>query len=99
MDKKKRIYSKEFKDKVVSLSHRRENLKELADELNINVERIYKWRRAQKEDLGDKDESAMVEPAEVKQLKKELREALLELEILKKAVHIFSRSDGKSIRL
>ena len=36
---------------------------------------------------------------EVKQLKKALKEKELELEILKKAVHIFSKSDGKSISL
>jgi len=33
---------------------------------------------------------------EIKRLKKELKDAYLELEILKKAVHIFTKSDGKS---
>jgi len=99
MNKKKRIYSKEFKEKAVSLSHQRENLKELADELGINVERLYKWRRSQKQQLVDNADTTKLESAEVKHLKKELKDALLELEILKKAVHIFSRSDGKFIRL
>jgi len=36
---------------------------------------------------------------EVKRLKKALKEKELELEILKKAVHIFSKSDGKSTSL
>ena len=36
---------------------------------------------------------------EVKRLRKALKEKELELEILKKAVHIFSKSDGKSINL
>ncbi|MCF7567238.1 hypothetical protein L3X37_02510 [Sabulilitoribacter arenilitoris] len=36
---------------------------------------------------------------EFKQLKKALKNPELELEILKKAVHIFSKNDGKSINL
>ncbi len=44
MNRKKRFYSKEFKENAVSLSYQRDNLKELAHELGINVERLYKWR-------------------------------------------------------
>ena len=36
---------------------------------------------------------------ELKRLRKALKEKELELEILKKAVHIFSKSDGKSMDL
>jgi transposase len=39
------------------------------------------------------------EEQEVKELRKALKNAQLELEILKKAVHIFSKSDGKSFNL
>jgi transposase len=44
MKKSKRVYSESFKEKAVSLSHQRENIKELANELGIQVQRIYKWR-------------------------------------------------------
>ena len=44
MKKAKRNYSESFKEKAVSLSYQRENIKELADELGIQVQRIYKWR-------------------------------------------------------
>ncbi len=37
---KKRVYSAEFKSSAVRLSYERENIKELADELGIQVERI-----------------------------------------------------------
>lgn len=103
MTRKKRIYSNEFKEKVIALSFQRENLKELADELGINVERIYKWRRGQKikaeGGLVNKSIPTAVNPDEIKQLRKELKNTQLELEILKKAIHIFSRSDGKNTSL
>ncbi|NOQ91624.1 MAG: transposase [Flavobacteriaceae bacterium] len=101
MGKINRRYSKSFKEKAVSLSYGRENIKELADELGVQVQRIYKWRRAAKPGILTKKTLSTIknESLEVKQLKKDLKNAQLELEILKKAVHIFSKSDGKSINL
>lgn len=96
---KKRVYSKELKDQAVGLSYQRDNIKELADELGIAVQRIYKWRRAAKDVIDPKVQQAKQEDAEVKRLRKALKDKELELEILKKAVHIFSKSDGKSINL
>ena len=101
MKKEKQHYSTEFKEQAVSLSYQRANIKELADELGIQVQRIYKWRSANER---KKTSIATVkikqeEHLEVKRLKKELKNAQLELEILKKAVHIFSKSDGKFINL
>ena len=97
---KKRVYSTEFKSEAVRLSYQRENIKELADELDIQVQRIYKWRANQKRGVV----SNIIKPLtpdslEVKRLRKALKEKELELEILKKAVHIFSKSDGKSTSL
>jgi transposase len=72
----------------------------LADELGIDVQRIYKWRKASKSNNSPKLEKSIPGDAlEVKRLRKALREKELELEILKKAVHIFSKSDGKSMGL
>lgn len=101
METKKRNYSKAFKDKAISLSYQRDNIKDLANELGIRVERIYRWRKAKQEienpNLSTKKPTEDL--AEIKRLKKELKNTQLELEILKKAVHIFSRSDGNSINL
>lgn len=93
---KKRFYSKEFKAEAVRLSHQRENIKVLADELGIAVGRPYKWGRAAR-DAASAGGPALSRAgsAEIKRLRKELRERELELEILKKAVHIFSGSVGK----
>ena len=103
MKTEKRFYSKEFKEKAVALSNERANIKELADELGVNVQRIYKWRKG----IGNKSTASVWIGAnsdtgsadEIKCLKKKLKNAQLELAILKKAVHIFSKSDGKSINL
>ncbi len=102
MGKAKRKYSESFKEKAVSLSYQRENIKELADELGVQVQRIYKWRATTRKDVNIKtitNSKLQEELPEVKRLKKELKETQLELEIFKKAVHIFSKSDGKSINL
>ena len=102
MRKAKRVYSESFKEKAVSLSYQRENIKELADELGVQVQRIYKWRASSRKDVNIKsitNSKLQEELPEVKRLKKELKETQLELEILKKAVHIFSKSNGKSINL
>lgn len=103
MESKKRFYSTEFKEKAVSLSYQRDNIKELANELGIDVQRLYKWRTSMKLIHPTKAASGTTGSFsgvdENKRLKKELKNAQLELEILKKAIHIFSKSDGKSISL
>jgi len=97
MRKPKRNYSKEFKERTVQLSYERENVKELANELGVQVQLLYKWRAAQRTSKELRSPVKESETSEVKRLKKKLKETELELEILKKAVHIFSKSDGESI--
>ena len=96
---KKRVYSKELKQQAVRLSYQRDNIKELADELGVDVQRIYKWRKAAKQANDPQVQQSKQEDAEIKRLRKALKDKELELEILKKAVHIFSKSDGKFINL
>ncbi len=109
MKQKKRNYSKSFKEKAVSLSYQRENIKELAIELGIHVDRIYSWRTdarlgklstpANSAVSGSRKPANVHDSMEVKRLKKELKEAQMDLAILKKAIHIFSTSDGKNTNL
>ena len=98
MKRVKRKYSNEFKQEAVKLSYQRDNIKELAIELGIDVARIYKWRTHNKIEPSS-SKQLKEDHSEVKRLKKALKDSQLELEILKKAVHIFSKSDGKSINL
>ena len=66
----------------------------------VKKDLLYQWRR----DLIKKGETGLSvngkknltpQEAEIARLKKELREAELERDILKKAVNIFSKNDGK----
>ena len=86
---KKRHYSNEFKLEAIRLSYKRENIKELANELGVQVQRIYKWRATHEETSSLTTASKKQKDSlEVKQLRKALKETQLELEILKKAVSI-----------
>jgi len=97
---KKRVYSSEFKQNAVALSYQRSNIKELADELGVDVQRIYKWRKGATEGKSPNlktPQEATISLSEHKKIQKELQEKELELEILKKAIHIFSKRDGNII--
>jgi transposase len=85
---------------VVELSLHRTDLVELAAEMDIRPDLIYRWRRLadiHKEASfpGHGNKILTEEQKEIARLKKELRDAQLERDILKKAVSIFSKSDGK----
>ncbi len=83
---KKRYYSPKLKKQAVRLSYQRDNIKELADELGMEVQRIHKWRKAAKSITFPKPEKPITE---LKRLRKALKEKELELEILKKTMYIF----------
>ena len=98
--KKRRTYDREFKQMVVELSNNRDDLTALASELDIRAELIYRWRREASRHQaasfpGQGNKTLTEEQKEIARLKKELRDAQLERDILKKAVSIFSKNDGK----
>jgi len=102
MTKERQTYDKEFKQKAVELYFARGNAREIAEELGIRPELLYRWRRErqkyQNNSFPGKGRPKMTDlESEVARLRKELRDAKMERDILKKAVSIFSRSDGKSI--
>ena len=104
MIKERQSYDREFKQKAVELSFARGNAKEIAEELGIRPELLYWWRREYKRyennSFPGKGKPKMTElEKDNARLKKELRDAKMERDILKKAVSIFSRSDGKSTNL
>jgi transposase len=85
---------------VVELSNTRKDIFALAAEMDLRPELIYRWRREALANLGASfpgqgNKTMTEEQKEITRLKKELRDAQLERDILKKAVSIFSRSDGK----
>jgi transposase len=99
--KERKQYEREFKLMAVELSYTRKDIGKLAQELDIKPDLIYRWRRelSRTESNSFPGQGNVVlspQEAEIARLKKQLREAELERDILKKAVSIFSRSDGRS---
>lgn len=104
MSKERRNFDRNYKLKAVELSYERNNIRELAEELGIRVELIYRWRR----EFRDRKEASFPGKGnigqtdlekEVARLKRALRDAEMERDILKKAVSIFSKSDRKNTSL
>ena len=100
MIKTRRIFDREFKLKIVELSYSSQNIKELATEFDLRPELIYRWRSefAAFEGVsfpGNGNKKMTEEESEISHLKKELADTIMERDILKKAVGIFSKSDGK----
>jgi len=104
MAKSRRKFDRSFKLKAVELSYQRENIKELATELGVRAELLYRWRaefaaRPQTSFPGNGKVALTEEETELARLKRELAEMRQERDILKKAIGIFSKSDGKSFNL
>ncbi len=93
---KKRVYKADFKLEAVRLSYHRENIKELAEELGIDVQRIYKWCKDSNTE-APLSKLKQITISEHEKVQKQLKDTQLELEILKKAIHIFSKKDGSII--
>ena len=101
MTTERRKYSKEFKQKALELSQVRGSVPEIAQELGIRAELIYRWAREAKANgslafSGNGHPQLTEEEQEVARLKRELADVKMERDILKKAVSIFSASDRKS---
>jgi transposase len=100
MKAKRRKYDRQFKMLTVELSIKRKDIGALAEELDVSVALIYRWRQEFLENKeasfpGNGKVSQTDLEAENTRLRKQLRDAELERDILKKAVGIFSKSDGK----
>ena len=86
---------------ALELIESHKSVKEVAEELGVGTSLLYYWRKTflEKGENGlrvDQRKHQSPEEAELARLKKELREVEIERDILKKAVSIFSKSDGKS---
>jgi transposase len=90
----KRVYDESFKQMAVELSYVRGSVKEVAQELGVDPSRLSKWRNRQSRPEQPAAELT-ADQKEILRLQKELKEAQLERDILKKAVSIFSKGDGR----
>lgn len=95
---KHRVFDDEFKKMAVELSKLKSSVKEAAIELDIDASRLSKWRNNPAFNGGKimMDITGLSEEQmEIRRLKKALKNAELERDILKKAVGIFSKGDGR----
>jgi transposase len=91
MTKKKNFYSPEFKTQAISLVRdAKRSASEVAKELGINVNTLYNWLSPVTDKSAKKTSNDDI-LLENKRLKKELAQAELERDILKKAAAYFAR--------
>ncbi len=100
MDKSRRKFDKEFKLMAVNLCLSGKATREVAEDLGITVDLLNRWKREHRRFKegsfsGHGNMNMTDEQKEIAKLKKELREAQLERDILKKAISIFSKGDNK----
>jgi len=101
MRKQRQTYSREFKLKLVELCKVKGNISAVSREYDVNIKSLHRWiAESEQYDGGSfpgRGKPKMTESqAELAALKKELAVVKEERDILKKAVRIFSKSDGKS---
>lgn len=105
MPKLRRKYTKAEKLEIVKQSLDEDTtVVDLAERYGVVPNTIYNWRSKYYKDHGIEPSGQGVKEMseserEIARLKKQLREAELERDILKKAINIFSKGDGKSTRL
>ena len=85
---------------VVDLCLNGKTPREIANELGIRAELVRRWRREHEQYgsgsfSGHGNVNMTPEQKEIARLKKELKDAQIEREILKKAISIFSKGDNK----
>jgi len=100
MKRERRSYDKEFKLMAVEFCHTGKPIKEVSEELGMRRELISRWRREFEQYRegsfsGHGNVNMTEEQKEISRLRKELKDAQMERDILKKAVSIFSKSDNR----
>ena len=85
---------------AVDLYNTGKSAREVGEELGVSHFLIHRWNREFQDNpegsfSGNGNPNLNPEQKEIERLKKELRDTQIERDILKKAVSIFSKSDGK----
>ena len=96
MGSTRQTYTREFKIEAAKLSYNSDKpVEEIAESLGVSQSSLHRWRREYRQDpdqafpgSGQQKER----DAEIVRLKKELKQAQMENEILKKAAAIFTRN-------
>ena len=92
MSTKRKHFSNEFKEQTVALILEGEKSQaQISREIDVNVNTLQNWKKSYQENQSPVNQTSKLLEEENKKLKKELREAKLENEILKKAMGYFSK--------
>jgi len=96
---KRRKYTREFKIKAIELSELKKDVRGVAADLAIRPDLIHRWKRefAANDQIsfpGNGTQIHTEQELEVLRLRRELADARMERDILKKAISIFSKNDG-----
>ncbi len=100
MKRERRSFDKEFKLMAVNLCLSGNSTKDVAEDLGVRPELVRRWKReyerySEGSFSGYGNANLITDQKEIARLKKELRDAQEERDILKKAVRIFSKGDSK----
>lgn len=100
MKRERNNYDKSFKIMAVELAEAKGSIPDTAKELGIPQDLIRRWTRERISKgtasfSGNGIPSLTEDQKEIERLKKELKDAQIERDILKKAISIFSKNDGK----
>jgi transposase len=99
MRKKRRTFSKEFKEESVRLLESdSRTIEEVAAELGVPESALYRWRNelrgtAKAVTVADSEALSPTEQAELKRLRKENQRLRMERDILKKAAAFFAKEE------
>ena len=105
MSKLRKHFTREERLEIVRESFEHDaKVIDVAERFGISANTLSKWRRELREELGLKHQGQGIkilseEERRIAQLERQLREAQLERDILKKAIGIFSKGGGKSTSL
>jgi len=104
MKNERRIFDKEFKIMAVELLNTGMSSSQVGRELGLGHDTAQRWKhqlesKGKDSFPGNGNKILSDEDREIVELKRKLRDAELERDILKKAVSIFSKSDGRSSSL
>ena len=87
-----KTYTEEFKLTIVKLAESGRSTKELSAEYGVHKTTINAWRRNYREN-GKVAQELSTDQKRIRELERQLKDAQLERDILKKAVGIFSKRD------
>ena len=95
--RKRRNYSKEFKEEAVKLvAEQGYSVAEASRNLGVNANMLGRWKKEVEGDIEGElsPSSAVTTQSELKRLRKENKRLKMEREILKKAAAFFAREQG-----